>query len=191
MELASQSLFYAPPTHHAYQSVREPHPRPVLEAGRDFGHRRTGSDPLARNGPARCCLVCGQRARHPLWHVVVGGTYQCMGTRCIQGFSGLIRFGLADCTPDLALGGVALASCGFFFSSLMLVLARRRKALLWGGTVSGLVIGFARMSDMAHWFSDVLWAYPITLMSSWLVWQLLRRAYGVPSEDRKPLATSG
>jgi len=73
----------------------------------------------------------------------------------------------------------------------MLVLARRRKALLWGGTVSGLMIGFARMSDMAHWFSDVLWAYPITLMSSWLVWQLLRMAYGVPSEDRKPLATSG
>lgn len=45
------------------------------------------------------------------------------------------------------------------------------------GTGAGLVIGFARMSDVAHWFSDVLWAYPITLITSWLVWQGLVHVY--------------
>jgi lipid A 4'-phosphatase len=113
----------------------------------------------------------------------------------VENFGGAQQFSRATVITDQCDNNCSFVSghvaCGFFFSSLMLVLARRRKALLWGGTVSGLVIGFARMSDMAHWFSDVLWAYPITLMSSWLVWQLLRRAYGVPSEDRKPLATSG
>ena len=42
---------------------------------------------------------------------------------------------------------------------------------------SGLTIGFARMADGAHWLSDVLWASPITLVCSWLVWKLLLRLY--------------
>jgi len=59
------------------------------------------------------------------------------------------------------------------------------------GTVSGLAIGFSRMSAVAHWLSDVLWAYPITLMSSWLVWQLLLKLYGLKGTDTNPAATSG
>jgi lipid A 4'-phosphatase len=53
---------------------------------------------------------------------------------------------------------------------------RRR---LWGGlgVAFGLLIGFARIVDGAHWLSDVLWACPVTLTCSWLVWQLLLMVY--------------
>lgn len=66
-------------------------------------------------------------------------------------------------------------ACGIFFVSLMLV--QRRRALAWAtsGVLAGLVIGFARMADGAHWLSDVLWACPITLVCSWVVWKLLIR----------------
>ena len=72
-------------------------------------------------------------------------------------------------------------ACGFFFTSLMLV--HRRRKVTWAivGTAAGLLIGFARMSDMAHWLSDVLWAYPITLGTSWLVWKGLLLAYTKPA----------
>ncbi|MDH4451521.1 MAG: phosphatase PAP2 family protein [Rhodoferax sp.] len=82
-------------------------------------------------------------------------------------------------------------ACGFFFSSLMLIHLRRRKTWLVVGTSCGLAIGFARMSDVAHWLSDVLWAYPITLMSSWVIWQLLLRLYGLSGAPNKPAVTSG
>lgn len=66
-------------------------------------------------------------------------------------------------------------ACGFFFASMMLV--HRRRILAWGigGMAAGWIIGFARMADGAHWLSDVLWAGPITLATSWLVWKLLTR----------------
>jgi hypothetical protein len=44
------------------------------------------------------------------------------------------------------------------------------------------------MSDMAHWFSDALWAYPITLASSWLVWKALHWAY---AKETSPSRTVG
>ena len=72
------------------------------------------------------------------------------------------------------------AACGFFLASLALVL-RRKKRWLAIGSVSGCLVGFARIADNAHWLSDVLWACPITLLTSWLVWKLLLRAY--PSPD--------
>jgi hypothetical protein len=43
------------------------------------------------------------------------------------------------------------------------------------------------MSDVAHWFSDVLWAYPITLATSWLVWRGLVYAY--QWRDTRPSST--
>jgi hypothetical protein len=39
------------------------------------------------------------------------------------------------------------------------------------------------MADMAHWLSDVLWAGPITLLCSWLVWRILLRVYARPEPD--------
>ena len=48
---------------------------------------------------------------------------------------------------------------------------RRKWWLIGGYQLPGLAIGFSRMSAVAHWFSDVLWAGPITLMTSWLVWK--------------------
>jgi lipid A 4'-phosphatase len=61
-------------------------------------------------------------------------------------------------------------ACGFFFASLMLLDPRRRWWWIAAGTAAGLLVGLARMSVGAHWLSDVLWAFPITLVSSWLVW---------------------
>lgn len=73
-------------------------------------------------------------------------------------------------------------ACGFFLASFMLVHRRRQMAWAIAGTTAGLVIGFARMSYMDHWLSDVLWAYPITLVSSWLVWACLSQIYH-PTDD--------
>lgn len=66
-------------------------------------------------------------------------------------------------------------ACGFFLMSMLLLAPSRRRTWLALGAVCGLLIGFARMADSAHWLSDVLWAGPITMLSSWLVWQLLLR----------------
>ena len=46
--------------------------------------------------------------------------------------------------------------------------------------VAGLTIGFARMSAVDHWLSDVLWAFPITLATSWVVWRVLQQLYAKP-----------
>ncbi len=74
-------------------------------------------------------------------------------------------------------------ACGFFFVSLMLL--HRRRQVMWAmaGVSAGLLIGFARMADVAHWLSDVLWAYPITLLCSWVVWKLLLLLYGQPGRS--------
>ena len=113
----------------------------------------------------------------------------------VENFGGTQQFTRATVMTDQCDNNCSFVSghvaCGFFFSSLMLLHARRRKTWLLVGTSTGLVIGFARMSDVAHWFSDVLWAYPITLMSSWLVWQLLLQAYRKTGADTNPVATSG
>lgn len=66
-------------------------------------------------------------------------------------------------------------ACGFFLSSLCLLTRRRRVLWIAAGTLAGAAIGFARISALDHWLSDVMWAYPVTLLSSWLVWQALQR----------------
>ena len=68
-------------------------------------------------------------------------------------------------------------ACGFFFASLMLLDPRRRWWWIAIGVVAGGLIGVARISVGAHWLSDALWAFPITLLSSWLVWQVLAFFY--------------
>lgn len=69
------------------------------------------------------------------------------------------------------------AACGFFFASLMLLDPRRRWWWIATGVVGGLGIGLARMSVGAHWLSDVLWPFPITLLVSGIVWQVLMLFY--------------
>lgn len=113
----------------------------------------------------------------------------------VENFGGTQQFTRAAVMTDQCDNNCSFVSghvaCGFFFSSLMLIHARRRKWWLLVGTASGLAIGFSRMSAVAHWLSDVLWASPITLMSSWLIWQLLLGLYGLKGADTKPAATSG
>ena len=99
----------------------------------------------------------------------------------VQAFGGTQQFTRAAVITDQCNSNCSFVSghvaCGFFLASLMLVDRKRR--VLWGatGVVAGLTIGFARMSDGAHWLSDVLWASPITMLTSWVVWKTLLRLY--------------
>lgn len=99
----------------------------------------------------------------------------------VEAFGGAQQFTRATVMTDQCNNNCSFVSghvaCGVFLASLMLVDRRRR--VIWGalGVVSGITIGFARMADGAHWLSDVLWASPITLVCSWLVWKLLLRIY--------------
>lgn len=99
----------------------------------------------------------------------------------VEAFGGTQKFTRAAVMTDQCTNNCSFVSghvaCGFFLVTLMLV--QRRRQVLWAslGVVSGLTIGFARMADGAHWLSDVLWAGPITLVCSWIVWQLLMRLY--------------
>jgi lipid A 4'-phosphatase len=111
----------------------------------------------------------------------------------VQEFGGTQQFTRAGVITDQCDANCSFVSghvaCGFFFTSLMLIHRRRRVAWLVTGTLAGLGIGFSRMSAMGHWLSDVLWAYPITLLSSWLVWKALVWVY-FPS-DTSPRDTVG
>jgi lipid A 4'-phosphatase len=108
-----------------------------------------------------------QRAR-PYQVVEFGGTQQF--TRAT------VMTDQCDNNCSFVSGHVA---CGFFLMSLMLVHPNRQKAWAATGALTGLLIGFARISDSAHWLSDVLWAAPITMLCSWIVWQALRRIPGL------------
>jgi len=117
----------------------------------------------------------------------------------VEQFGGAVQFSRAAVLSDQCDNNCSFVSghvsCGFFLAGLMLVQPRRRRWWAATGVVAGLVIGFARMADMAHWFSDVLWACPITLLTSWLVWQMLLRVYTLESRDAaesaQPASTVG
>jgi lipid A 4'-phosphatase len=99
----------------------------------------------------------------------------------VQEFGGDKQFTRATVMTDQCDNNCSFVSghvaCGFFLASLMLVHQRRKFVWAGVGTSAGLVIGFARMADHAHWLSDVLWAGPITLLCSWVVWKGLLWAY--------------
>jgi lipid A 4'-phosphatase len=103
----------------------------------------------------------------------------------VEHFGGTQQFTRAGVITDQCNNNCSFVSghvaCGFFLASLALVM-RRKMLWLAIGTLCGLLVGFARIADSAHWLSDVLWACPITLMTSWLVWKLLLRAYPTPHE---------
>ena len=102
----------------------------------------------------------------------------------VQEFGGTQQFTRATVMTDQCNNNCSFVSghvsCGFFLASLMLVFRKRKTAWALSGMLAGWIIGFARMSDGAHWFSDVLWASPITLLCSWLVWKFLLWSYKVP-----------
>jgi lipid A 4'-phosphatase len=99
----------------------------------------------------------------------------------VQQFGGTAQFTRATVMTDQCEANCSFVSghvaCGIFFAGFMLVHRRRKVQWAVAGCVAGWIIGFARMSDVAHWLSDVLWAFPITLAVSWLVWFALERAY--------------
>jgi lipid A 4'-phosphatase len=103
----------------------------------------------------------------------------------VENFGGAQKFSRAAVISDQCDNNCSFVSghvsCGVFLISLGLVHRRRQRRWAAVGVVSGLVIGFARMADVAHWFSDVLWAFPITLVTSWLVWKGLMLLYRKPS----------
>lgn len=69
------------------------------------------------------------------------------------------------------------AACGFFLVSLMLLDPRRRWLWIGAGVATGTLVALARLSVGAHWLSDTLWALPVTLLASGLVWALAARVY--------------
>jgi lipid A 4'-phosphatase len=81
-----------------------------------------------------------------------------------------------QCTDNCAFTSGHVA-CGFFFVSLMLLDPRRRWRWIATGLIAGSLVALARMSVGAHWLSDALWALPITLASSGLVWVVLNFFY--------------
>jgi lipid A 4'-phosphatase len=107
----------------------------------------------------------------------------------VENFGGQQKFSRATVMSDQCNNNCSFVSghvaCGVFLISLGLVHRRRQRRWAVAGVASGLVIGFARMADVAHWLSDVLWAFPITLLTSWLVWKGLLLLY------RKPSSTVG
>jgi lipid A 4'-phosphatase len=86
-------------------------------------------------------------------------------------------------TPALQRGGMCNDSnCAFpsghtsdgvFLASLMLLFPHRRKTWACVGMVSGVVVGFARVSVGAHWLSDALWAFPITLLATAITYRVM------------------
>jgi lipid A 4'-phosphatase len=107
----------------------------------------------------------------------------------VENFGGAQKFSRATVISDQCDNNCSFVSghvsCGVFLISLGLVHRRRQRRWATAGVVCGLVIGFARMADVAHWLSDVLWAFPITMLTSWLVWKGLLVIY------RKPSSTVG
>lgn len=101
----------------------------------------------------------------------------------VQRFGGERSFSRAGVPADECEQNCSFVSghvaCGFFIASLMLVDRKRRGLWVVAGTLAGLTIGFCRMAAMDHWLSDVLWAYPVTLLSSLLVYVFTRR-YLIP-----------
>ena len=111
----------------------------------------------------------------------------------VQDFGGTQQFTRAAVITDQCDANCSFVSghvaCGVFLATLALLHRRRQLAWTLLGASAGLIIGFARMADSAHWLSDVLWAFPITLGSSWLVWKALTAAYGLTAS--KPSRTVG
>ena len=103
----------------------------------------------------------------------------------VEQFGGTQRFTRAAIITDQCDNNCSFVSghvaCGFFLASVMLIHRRRQAVWATAGIAAGLVIGFARMADVAHWLSDVLWACPITLLCSWIVWKFLLIAYNQPT----------
>lgn len=97
----------------------------------------------------------------------------------VENFGGPAKFTRAAVITDQCDNNCSFVSghvaCGVFLMSIGLVHRRRRVAWALVGAASGLLIGFARMSAAGHWLSDVLWAFPITLTTSWLVWWALHQ----------------
>ena len=103
----------------------------------------------------------------------------------VEQFGGTQEFTRAGHMTDQCNNNCSFVSghvaCGFFFVSLMLIQPRRKIAWTVVGVSAGLLIGFSRMSDVAHWLSDVLWAAPITLICSWVIWKALTKWYPNPT----------
>ncbi len=65
------------------------------------------------------------------------------------------------------------ASAGFFLHSFTYVARRRRREIFVGGLVAGLLIGFMRVAQGAHFLSDVLYAGAVIVASTAAVHALI------------------
>ena len=79
-----------------------------------------------------------------------------------------------QCTDNCSFVSGHVAT-GFFLATLFVLGGRWRWVFLVSGIVLGLMVGFGRMAVGAHWLSDVLWAFPLTLIVSSLWWWALQK----------------
>ncbi len=142
---------------------------------RRFARYRRWAHPIAFVGLALLLgpglMVSGlkevtQRAR-PFYVTEFGGSKQFTPALRIAG----------QCNDDNCAFVSGHTADGFFLASLMLLSRRRRAWWVALGVASGVLIGFARVSVGAHWLSDALWAFPVTMVCSWIAWVLLQKPY--------------
>lgn len=99
--------------------------------------------------------------------------------------------------PHIGAGGKSFpsghASMGFFWLSLGVFYWERNRRLatayLLLGLVHGGCMGFGRIVQGAHWFSDVIWAGGMDYLAAWFLYRTLRfgPAYSGPvPDDRQP-----
>lgn len=95
--------------------------------------------------------------------------------------------------PHTGEGGKSLpcghASTGFFWLTLGVFYSERNRRLAIAFTVLGLVhgmfMGFGRIAQGGHWFSDVVWAAGMVYLVSWSLYHALRLSseYCIPVPD--------
>lgn len=99
--------------------------------------------------------------------------------------------------PHIGEGGKSFpsghASMGFFWLTFVVFYWERNRRLAIAFLVIGLIhggcMGFGRIVQGAHWFSDVVWAAGMDYLAAWFLYRALRLspAYSRPvPDDREP-----
>jgi membrane-associated PAP2 superfamily phosphatase len=87
------------------------------------------------------------------------------------------------------------ASAAFALCALFVVLRRRAPraaaACLVGVLTYGVALGYARLSEGAHFLSDVLWSFYATYLTALLVWAAISRLPAPAAVALEPAASPG
>jgi membrane-associated PAP2 superfamily phosphatase len=66
---------------------------------------------------------------------------------------------------------------GFYWLGLFIYFWDRKRGLAWTfgalGLLHGSIMGFGRMAQGGHWFTDVVWAAGFVYLSGWMIHHFL------------------